>query len=30
MRGHWLTVGTPEAIAEAEAARAAYLGETVQ
>ena len=30
MRGHWLTVGTPEAIAEAEAARAAYLGEPVQ
>jgi MurNAc alpha-1-phosphate uridylyltransferase len=29
MRGHWLTVGTPEAIAEAEAARAAYLGEPV-
>jgi MurNAc alpha-1-phosphate uridylyltransferase len=30
MRGHWLTVGTPEAIGEAEAARAAYLGEPVQ
>ena len=27
MRGHWLTVGTPEAIAEAEAARTAYLSE---
>ncbi|WP_425497515.1 nucleotidyltransferase family protein [Hoeflea ulvae] len=27
MRGHWLTVGTPEAIGEAEAARSAYLGE---
>ncbi|KGF69920.1 mannose-1-phosphate guanylyltransferase [Hoeflea sp. BAL378] len=26
MRGHWLTVGTPEAIGEAEAAIAAYLG----
>lgn len=26
MHGHWLTVGTPEAIGEAEAARAAYLG----
>ena len=26
MQGHWLTVGTPEAIAEAEAARASYLG----
>lgn len=25
MRGHWLTVGTPEAIGEAEAAMAAYL-----
>lgn len=30
MRGHWLTVGTPEAIGEAEAARARYLGEAVQ
>ncbi|WP_417433302.1 nucleotidyltransferase family protein [Hoeflea sp.] len=30
MRGHWLTVGTPEAIGEAEAARSAYLGEVVQ
>lgn len=30
MRGHWLTVGTPEAIGEAEAARSAYLGEPVQ
>jgi len=30
MRGHWLTVGTPEGIGEAEAARAAYLGEPVQ
>jgi len=30
MRGHWLTVGTPEAIGEAEAARSVYLGETVQ
>jgi len=30
MQGHWLTVGTPEAIGEAEAARAAYLGEPVQ
>lgn len=30
MQGHWLTVGTPEAIAEAEAARSAYLGEPVQ
>lgn len=30
MRGHWLTVGTPEAIGEAEAARARYLGEPVQ
>ncbi|OCW56045.1 nucleotidyltransferase family protein [Hoeflea olei] len=27
MRGHWLTVGTPEAIGEAEAAIAAYRGE---
>ena len=25
MQGHWLTVGTPEAIGEAEAARTAYL-----
>ncbi|MBC7280307.1 nucleotidyltransferase family protein [Hoeflea sp.] len=25
MHGHWLTVGTPEAIGEAEAARSAYL-----
>ena len=25
MQGHWLTVGTPEAIGEAEAARSAYL-----
>jgi MurNAc alpha-1-phosphate uridylyltransferase len=25
MRGHWITVGTPEAIGEAEAARSAYL-----
>lgn len=30
MHGHWLTVGTPEAIGEAEAARSAYLGEPVQ
>jgi len=30
MQGHWLTVGTPEAIGEAEAARSAYLGEPVQ
>ncbi|SOE16994.1 MurNAc alpha-1-phosphate uridylyltransferase [Hoeflea halophila] len=30
MRGHWLTVGTPEAIGEAEAARARYLGEPVR
>jgi len=30
MQGHWLTVGTPEAIAEAEAARSAYLGDPVQ
>lgn len=30
MQGHWLTVGTPEAIGEAEAARAAYLGAAVQ
>lgn len=30
MRGHWLTVGTPEAIGEAEAARSAYLGEAVR
>jgi MurNAc alpha-1-phosphate uridylyltransferase len=29
MHGHWLTVGTPEAIGEAEAARSAYLGEPV-
>ncbi|AKI02868.1 MobA-like NTP transferase domain [Hoeflea sp. IMCC20628] len=27
MRGHWLTVGTPEAIGEAEAARSAYFSE---
>lgn len=26
MQGHWLTVGTPEAIGEAEAARTAFLG----
>jgi N-acetyl-alpha-D-muramate 1-phosphate uridylyltransferase len=30
MQGHWLTVGTPDAIGEAEAARSAYLGEPVQ
>jgi len=30
MQGHWITVGTPEAIGEAEAARSAYLGEPVQ
>ena len=30
MQGHWLTVGTPEAIGEAEGARSAYLGEPVQ
>ena len=30
LQGHWLTVGTPEAIAEAEVARSAYLGEVVQ
>lgn len=29
MQGHWLTVGTPDAIGEAEAARSAYLGEPV-
>lgn len=27
MQGHWLTVGTPEAIGEAEAARTLFLGE---
>lgn len=30
MRGHWLTVGTPEAIGQAEVALARYLGEPVR